>query len=431
MNIVLTPEKSAICASGTGFFHVLVRVQAPEDAARASIPLNLAVVLDRSGSMQGAPLTEAKRCVNYLVEHLSDADQVAIVVYDENVDTLMDLAPAAVAQAQIHLPLAAVQAGGTTDLHAGWLAGAEMLAPHTGRQSLCRVLVLSDGRANEGLTDPNEITQQVRGLAQAGVTTTTVGLGRNFNEFLMTAMAEAGQGMAHYGDRAEDLFETFESELGLLKHLAWRDVTLSLSGPAGVSVANRYAQPHQEQWRLPAIATGAEAWALLRIPASAVHELAQGGAGLSVTIRATDREGNAHEFTQNLPALDSVSPQRYAELQRDALIARRITELRAAEIQFAARDAARAGDWRQVEMLLRELTVAAADHPWLAASLTHLHELLAERDQERMSKELHYKSMSMNARLSAIDEDDFSAIAESAAPAYLRRKESQGRRTQT
>lgn len=430
MNIVLTPEKSAIPSSADCAFHVLVRVQAPEDAARAAIPLNVAVVLDRSGSMQGAPLTAAKRCARYLVDRLSDSDQVAVVIYDDTVDTLLDVVPAAEAQAAIELPLGLVQTGGNTDLHAGWLTGAELLAPYADDQALCRVILLSDGRANHGLTDISAITQQVRGLAQAGVTTTTVGLGRGFNEFLMTAMAEAGQGMAHYGERAEDLFETFESELGLLKHLAWRDVTLSLNGAAGVNVANRYSKT-QEQWRLPAIAAGAEAWALLRIPASAVRELAQGGVGLSVTIRATDREGNAHEFSQKLSVLDSVSLARYAELEQDGLVARRITELQAAEIQFAARDAARAGDWRQVEMLLRELTVLAADHPWLAASLTHLRELLAERDQERMSKELHYKSMSMNARLSAIDEDDFSAIAESAAPAFLRRKVSQGRRTQT
>lgn len=430
MNIVLTPEKSAVSSSADRAFHVLVRVQAPEDGALASIPLNVAVVLDRSGSMQGAPLTEAKRCARYLVDRLSDSDQAAVVIYDDTVETLLEVFPAAEAQAAIALPLGLVQTGGNTDLHAGWLTGAELLAPYAADQALCRVILLSDGRANHGLTDISEITKQVRGLAQAGVTTTTVGLGRGFNEFLMTAMAEAGQGMAHYGERAEDLFETFESELGLLKHLAWRDVTLSLNGAAGVNIANRYSKV-QGQWRLPAIAAGAEAWALLRIPASAVHELAQGGEGLSVTIRATDREGNSHEISQTLSELDIVSPARYAELEQDGLVVRRITELQAAEIQFAARDAARVGDWRQVEILLRELTVLAADHPWLAASLTHLRELLAERDQERMSKELHYKSMSMNARLSAIDEDDFSAIAESAAPAYLRRKVSQGRRTQT
>jgi len=430
MNIVLTPEKSAVSANPESPFHVLVRVQAPQDDTLTSIPLNVAVVLDRSGSMQGAPLAEAKRCVRYLVDRLSEADRVAIVIYDSTVDTLLEVAPAAVAQAQIAVPLGLVKTGGCTDLHAGWLAGAELLAPHTGEQALSRVILLSDGQANEGLTDVGQITQQVAGLAQASVTTTTVGLGRNFNEFLMTAMAQAGQGMAHYGERAEDLFETFESELGLLKNLAWRDVTAALSGTAQAEIANRYTQV-QGQWRLPAIAAGAEAWALIRIPASAVHELAQGGSGLAVTIRAADRDGAVHEFSQKLSALDVVSSERYAALQPDALVARRMIELQAAEIQFAAGDAVRAGDWYRVEMLLRDLTVLAADHPWLAASLSHLRHLLAERDQELMSKELHYKSVSLNARLSAIDEDDFNAIAESAAPSYLRRKVSQGRRTQT
>mgnify|MGYP003342250829 CR=1 FL=1 len=115
-----------------------------------------------------------------------------------------------------------------TNLHAGWLRASEMLASHAGRDAACHVILLSDGLANAGLTDPARICEQVTALAGAGVTTTTVGLGADFNEDLMTAMAKAGQGNAHYGERAQDLAETFEAEIGLLSQLQWRSIEMKI-----------------------------------------------------------------------------------------------------------------------------------------------------------------------------------------------------------
>jgi len=429
MNIVLTPIKPAVSLFSQEPFHVLLRVQAPPDSDSEPFPLNLAVVVDRSGSMQGQPISEAKRCVQYLVEHLSPADQVAMVVYNNEVDTPMDLLPAPQAQTKIAEVLSGVHAGGTTDLHAGWLRGAELLAPVTDQQALCRVILLSDGITNAGLTDVDRIAQQVRHLAQAGVTTTTVGLGRNFNEFLMTAMADAGQGMAHYGERAEDLFETFESELGLLKNIAWRDVRFTVNGISGVEVVNRYSKTNA-QWHLPAIAAGAEAWALLRIPAESIGELTESGAGLTIAMEALDQNGRVHVAFKRLNPMGLASAQDFDALQEDELVARRVLELRASEIQFSARDAARHGEWSVVERLLSELETLAIDHPWLTASLTHLQELLAERDNELMAKELHYKAYSLSQRLSTINEASFDAISEAAVAPHLRRKVAQGRRTE-
>jgi Ca-activated chloride channel family protein len=120
----------------------------------------------------------------------------------------------------------------------------------------------------------------------------------------------------------------------------------------------------------------------------------------------------------------------YAALPRDELVARRLMELQAAELQQQARDAARRGNWVRVERLMADLEGLAAEHPWLAASLAHLRRLLENRDQELMSKELHYKSMSMHSRLSSLDESVFDAAFETSMPSYLRRKVSQGRRTE-
>jgi Ca-activated chloride channel family protein len=99
-----------------------------------------------------------------------------------------------------------------------------------------------------------------------GITTTTVGIGPGFNESLMTAMAIAGQGNAHYGDRAADLAEPFEAELGLLSHLAWRDVRLQMgSATSRWEMVNDYARTADGQWILPSIPAQAEAWAVFKV----------------------------------------------------------------------------------------------------------------------------------------------------------------------
>jgi Ca-activated chloride channel family protein len=107
----------------------------------------------------------------------------------------------------------------------------------------------------------------VQSLAAAGVTTTTVGLGLDFNEDLMTSMAQSGQGSSLYGERLEDLEEAFDSELSLMKAIAFRKVRLVIDDDQahGIEVVNGYARD-DDAYQLPSIACGSEAWALLRMP---------------------------------------------------------------------------------------------------------------------------------------------------------------------
>jgi Ca-activated chloride channel family protein len=164
-----------------------------------------------------------------------------------------------------------------------------MLAPHAGRDAACHVVLLSDGPANAGLTDPARICEQVAALAGAGVTTTTVGLGADFNEDLMTAMAKAGQASAHYGERAVDLAETFEAEIGLLSQLQWRSVEMTITrGPVGIEMLNAY-ESTGNGWRMPSVAMGSECWALLRMPMTeAIRVQREKGTVLSIQVQATD-----------------------------------------------------------------------------------------------------------------------------------------------
>ena len=131
-NVILSPIRAGIPVAG-GTLEVLVRVQAsskPESTGQAGVkprpPFRLALVVDRSGSMSGEPLTEALRCVNHIAGRLQPTDEVAVVLYDDHVLRPVPLRrgthPAAIQSA-----LAGVESGGSTNLYAGWEAGARQL----------------------------------------------------------------------------------------------------------------------------------------------------------------------------------------------------------------------------------------------------------------------------------------------------------------
>lgn len=430
MKIIVNPIRPALCDSNQDF-HVLVRLQSEPQKDFKRTPLNLALVVDRSGSMQGSKLREAKRCVIDLVKRMNPEDQVGVVQYDDHVDTVMPLSAVEQVSSVVEDLVRGITANGSTDLHAGWLRGGEMLAPSAGQNATCHVILLSDGQANRGIQTINRICEQVSALAEAGVTTTTVGLGEDFNEELMTAMAQAGHGRAHYGERAIDLAETFDAEIGLLSQLQWRNVEMSiLNGADQMKLLNTYERAG-DGWRMPSIAMGSECWALVRMPMRMAILLQKNhGTAVSVKAQAVDASGQPFTFEGQLPQLPVVFPAQYeAELNHE-LVERRINEIAASQIQLQIREAALQGDWTQVEQLFSQLEALGRNEPWVAASIAFTRQLIRDRDERRMSKEMLYKSRKMEQRLSSSDEVMFSLRNDIELPAFLRRKSTEGRRTE-
>jgi Ca-activated chloride channel family protein len=437
VQLLLTPERAALVSGRANTLRLLARVQAPDLPAELTRrdPLHLALVLDRSGSMSGAPLDEAKRCAVEIVERLAPGDRAAVIAFDDEIEQRSPLVEAG----DIHALRAAIdgiEAGGTTDLHGGWRAGADELAAKLAAEGVHRVILLSDGLANRGETDLETIAGQCRDLARQGVTTSTYGLGRQFNEELMIAMAKAGRGNAYYGETAADLAEPFAAEFALLTNLCARGLVLKVHAPGEcvVRVRNDY-EPVAEgvrTWKLPDLPFAAEAWALVEIDVPALDASPGATIQLSVTVSidATGRGSGPVYLMAALPPLVVVAELEFATTPVDPLVARRITELDAGDLLESVRVAVVAGDWGRADALLAEATRCFAGHEWAQAVLATMRKLVARRDEQLSAKEARFAQASMSRRLSGKDEHANPA-ADNAVPLYLHRKPSQGKgRTQ-
>ena len=430
-DLTLVAARPALLAQSDNIVDVLIRVQAP-DSPKSGLPerprLNLSIVIDRSGSMDGQPLHEARRAAGFIIDCLKPTDRASVSMYDDSVDVI---APSRHVEGKSYFKaaIAKIHSGGSTNLHGGWLKGAEEAAKHLDQGYTSRVLLLSDGQANHGLTDTDQIALQCSQLAETGVTTSTYGLGDSFNEELMVAMSRAGRGSGYYSENAETLLERFQEEFSLLSSLCARNVRLLLTPLPGVrcEMLNLYESTENGSWRLPDLSFDGEAWAVVRIHLNAKCLPVEGEplALLQASVAYFDLDGNEGAIPERWLSLPILNENKFQSLTIDQDVVRRVIEAEAAKLQDLASKAARRGDWGEVDHLLAKAREMAAHSPWLGEIVATLESLAGERNQALFSKEAHYAASNMSSRMRSKKEFD-PDFAESTVAMHLQRKSRQG-----
>jgi Ca-activated chloride channel family protein len=205
------------------------------------LPLSLALVLDRSGSMQGAKLQTAKQAALSVLDQLTPSDTVSLVVFDDQIDTVQSAAVVTPQlKSRVREALHALQARSSTALHEGWLTGCNSIADSaakTGTQGLARCFLLTDGIANVGVTDPERIASEAAGIHEhEAISTSTFGIGSDYNELLLGPMAVAGGGQFHHLRSPDEIINTFVGELGGLLSVAALQVHLEIETTQGVEL---------------------------------------------------------------------------------------------------------------------------------------------------------------------------------------------------
>ena len=262
------PLRPAVAADGASTLDLLLTITTPElpntpsgvVQARLRPALNLALVIDRSGSMSGRKLSYARKAARFLAGELTARDRLAIVTFDGEVKVVVPSTLVADPLAFI-AAINTIHSGGCTALFDGWLAGAMQVAEHLEPTALNRVLLLSDGQANEGLTNSAEIAAKVAGLTAKGISTSAFGLGDGFDEDLMGAMATSGDGTLAFIESPGQLADLYASELQGLATTVGKRVSIGIRAKNGaelVDVLNDLDATVAGNYRLPNLRAGQE-----------------------------------------------------------------------------------------------------------------------------------------------------------------------------
>ena len=203
------------------------------------LPLNVALVVDRSTSMADGKLELAKEAGVKLVDMLQATDRLAIVSYGSDVTVVVESLPATPANKEIfYNAIGGINLSGSTNLSGGWTTGANLIKPFRSDDAISRVLLMSDGHANHGITDQISLNNLARTQLEAGIATTTFGIGLDYNEDLMMQVAMNGAGNYYFFDTAEPtaLAAMFEQECAGLSTTVARKTTLTIDVAPGVEL---------------------------------------------------------------------------------------------------------------------------------------------------------------------------------------------------
>ena len=239
-------------------------------------PVNLAIVLDHSGSMSGQKLASAKEGVRQAVGRLSERDRFSLIVYNHKIETVFaaqpvrDITP-------VHLALERIRPQGDTAIFAGLSLAAAEIRKHLDQNFIHRVVLLSDGIANVGPSSPIDFGRLGIALSKENISVSTVGVGNDYNEDLMVQLSQGGQGTNYYAENPRDLPAIFNGELGDVLNVVATNLEVEIHFEGGLkprAVIGRDGQVRERRATIPfqQLYGGQEAYALVEVDIPAYQQ---------------------------------------------------------------------------------------------------------------------------------------------------------------
>ncbi|MGA1074132.1 MAG: vWA domain-containing protein [Ilumatobacteraceae bacterium] len=217
-------DRSVVTINQDGLVHTLVEFTAPDAPAVERPPIDVAFVIDRSGSMEGQPLRSVCDAVADVLRRLGPDDRAAVVTFDNSASLVLDLGrhvgPDAAALVRSITP------GGSTNLSAGWLLGHQILRDHHRDGAVRRVVVLTDGHVNQGVVDADELASLVVGGRGSGVSSSFIGFAEGFQEELLGTLANAGGGNDYWCASSDAAAQVFLTEFDGLGRVVAQNVSV-------------------------------------------------------------------------------------------------------------------------------------------------------------------------------------------------------------
>jgi len=233
MNLILNfhPEHEYFPVSPNAHFHLLLELNAPlaKDYKR-NTPLNLAFVLDSSGSMAGSKIEYVKQAVIFALKQLTADDAASLTTFNSSVYTIFP-GSRVVNSRELIQEVFKIGATGMTNLSGGLLQGYQELDRFFSDKAINRVILLTDGLANVGITNHQELAEIAAKNSAQNKTLTCLGVGVDFDENLLMTLTDAGRGNYYYINTPDRIPAFFEQELNGLSKIAAQNIKLTLNFP--------------------------------------------------------------------------------------------------------------------------------------------------------------------------------------------------------
>lgn len=391
MRLSIRTDRHLVRADARSNRYVLVSFTAPAAPRREGrTPVNVSFVLDRSGSMSGEDkFNLARQAVEQSLRMLRPEDRFSVVVFDQQIDVVVRSTNATHGATHDALrALAAIGPRGSTDLCAGWMNGCEQVAEFVDNERVSRVLLLTDGRANHGITAPSELARHAAELRERGVSTSTFGVGADFDERLLRDMAHEGGGNFYFLENAVQIPDLITSELGEALEVVLPRAVLEIEIPhqGDAEVLNRFRSSIGDNMlrvELGDVVSSQQVDVLVRL------NFPRGALGACVTSRA-HLSGGAAESSRSDEIEWTYAPHAENDRQpRDREVDRAVAAIYAARARADATEANRRGDFAAarnvIDRTAARIRSYAGDDPMLNSCWT---ELAAERpryDEDMMS----------------------------------------------
>ncbi len=375
-----------------------ISIHSPKAASQNLRPaLNLALVLDRSGSMSGEKLVYVKRAAQHVLDLLEEQDRVALVVYDDEVKLIspsVQVTPAV--RQSLKRQIGELEAGASTNLSGGWLAGCQEVADAIQPETINRALLLTDGLANLGIVDLEELAQHAKELCRRGVSTTTFGVGEGFNEHLLEAMANQGGGNFYYIDTPNQIPELFQREFKELSAVTARDVEVVLDIPEHVHaqiLGGWRVETVEQQMRIFVGSLFSTQQVDLYVKLLTPPMNAQDQLAFSVTLTGKD-EQSEHVELKSAVTFTYASLQQTDAEPKSRQVMERFAAVDLADTATAALKLERLGQNKQAGQIMFESI--AANSPYMPSAQVDLYDDMAERMKRGMAevdrKQSHYQA---------------------------------------
>lgn len=237
----ITFDRTIVTVVDDDIVHLLVELEAPPAPDSGRQPLDVVLVLDKSGSMSGEPLKSVKAATEHFLRLAGPEDRVGVVAFDDSADLVLELATHQFDTAAARIRR--ISTGGSTNLSGGWLKAIEMLEASARPEALRRVIILTDGQANVGETDPDRLASIAASARSRSITTTTIGFGEGYDERLLAIIADAGTGNDYWCAGPDHAPQIFNDEFEGLASTVAQNVSVELrpaSELIGMRVLNEF-----------------------------------------------------------------------------------------------------------------------------------------------------------------------------------------------